>query len=126
MELPQELEVWYIFPAIRRELALAMKTNGIKQVEIAKKLGVTKSAITQYLNNKRGNEIELNKKIKQAVNESAKKINNQMDNIREMQHLIHVTREEKLICQIHRLSESNLENCNICFEKPLIQLGAKR
>ena len=102
MELPQELEVWYVIPAIRKELASAMKSNGLKQVEIAKRLGVTKSAITQYINESRGNEIKLNERIKKEVVGSAQKINNTMDTIREIQYLLSVTREEKVICQIHK------------------------
>ena len=76
METPQEIEVWYILPAIRKELALAMKLNGIKQVEIAKLLGVTKSAVTQYVNNKRANYVSFNSKIKNQINNSINLIHN--------------------------------------------------
>lgn len=126
MELPQELEVWYVIPTIRKELTLAMKENGLKQVEIARRLGVTKAAVTQYINEKRGNEIKLNNKIKQEVAISAKKINNPIDVVREIQYLLDVTRKEKVICQIHKSMEKGFDNCNVCFEKPLIQMGAKR
>ena len=128
MELPQELEVWYIIPAIRKELALAMKNNGLKQVEIAKKLGLTKSAITQYINEKRGNEVKLNEKIKLEVAISANKINSQIDALREIQYLINVTREEKIVCQVHRDKDNSLSQCNVCFEKPLnlINIGERK
>ena len=66
--MPQEVEVWYVLPAIRRELAKVMKTKTVQradedgdkkehkitQKEIAKMLGVTEPAITQYLLRKRG------------------------------------------------------------------------
>lgn len=126
MELPQELEVWYVIPAIRKELASAMKNNGLKQVEIAKRLGVTKSAITQYLNESRGNEVKLNEKIKREVVHSAQKISNTMDTIREIQYLLNVTRQEKVICQIHKNLEKDFDGCNVCFEQPLVQLGVKK
>ncbi len=100
MDLPQELEVWYVIPSLRKELAVAMKNQGLKQVEIAKRLGLTKSAINQYISEKRGNEIKLNDKIKAEVLNSSKKINNHLDAIKELQNLIHITREEKIICQI--------------------------
>lgn len=102
-----------------------MKGNGLKQVEIAKKLRVTKSAITQYLNDKRGSEIKLNDRIKQEVATSAQRINNQMDILREIQYLLNITREEKVICQIHRNIEKGFEGCNVCFEQPLIKIGVK-
>ncbi len=126
MELPQELEVWYVKPTIRKELASAMKSNGLKQVEIAKRLGVTKSAITQYINESRGNEIKLNKKIKKEVADSAQKINNTMDTIREIQYLLNVAREEKVICQIHKDLDKNFSNCNVCFEDQLINIGERK
>ena len=61
--MPQEVEVWYVLPAIRRELSKVMKTkvvqradvdgevkeHKITQKEIARMLGVTEPAITQYL-----------------------------------------------------------------------------
>ncbi len=126
MELPQELEVWYVIPTIRKELALAMKNKGLKQVEIAHRLGVTKSAITQYLNDKRGSELKFNNNIKEEIGKSALKINSQLDALREIQYLIGFTRQEKVICQIHRNLEKGFGSCNVCFEQSLIKIGDKR
>ncbi len=126
MELIQELEVWYIIPTIRKELALAMKNQGLKQVEIAKKIGLTKSAVNQYLSNKRGNEIKFNEKVKQEVNSSSKRIITEFDSIREIQHLINLSRQEKIACQIHRNLDNNYKSCNVCFEQPLIKIGNKK
>src|SRR3989338_11391822 len=103
-----------------------MKNNGLKQVEIAKRLGVTKAAITQYLNDKRGSEIKLNNKIKQEIANSASKINDQFDALKAIQHLLNITREEKVICQIHKNLEKGFGNCNVCFENPLINIGVKK
>ncbi len=124
MELLQELEVWYIIPAIRKELASAMKNNGLKQVEIAERLGLTKAAITQYLNDKRGNEIKFKDNVKQEIAKSASKINTKLDTIREIQRLLDIARQEKLVCQVHRDKESGFNECNVCFEQPLVQIGA--
>lgn len=66
--MPQEVEVWYVLPSIRRELAKVMKTkvvtrinedgekvdHKVTQKEIARMLGVTEPAITQYLLKKKG------------------------------------------------------------------------
>ncbi len=126
MKLPQELEVWYVIPAIRKELALAMKNNGLKQVEIANMLNVTKAAITQYVNDKRGSEIKLNESIKKEIKNSSKRVNNKIDALREIQHLIKITREDKLVCQIHKNLEKGFDDCDACFEEPLIQIGIKK
>ena len=31
MDTPQEIEVWYVLPALRREIAIALKKQGLKQ-----------------------------------------------------------------------------------------------
>mgnify|MGYP002738569992 CR=1 FL=1 len=59
MKVPCEIVVWYVLPAIRREIAKELvKTYGIKQADVARKFEVTDAAISQYLKRKRGeNEI---------------------------------------------------------------------
>ena len=126
MELPQELEVWYVIPAIRKEITIVMQSNGLKQVEIAKRLGLTKAAVNQYLSNKRGNELKLNNKIKKQIIESTLRINNEFDSAREIQHLINIAREEKIVCQVHRNLDNSKKSCNVSFEQPLIQLRSKQ
>lgn len=130
MELLQELEVWYLIPAIRREIALAMKSNNLKQVEIAKRLGVTKAAVNQYLSGKRGSGVKLNSSIKEKINHIAANINNELDSVKYIQYLLNVSRKEKIICQIHKNFDKNFDNCNVCFELPeikqnLIKIGTK-
>ena len=52
---PVEIEFWYILPVLRRELAITLKNqNRLKNTQIAHVLGLTRSAITQYLNASRG------------------------------------------------------------------------
>lgn len=62
MKVPCEIVVWYVLPAIRREIARELVNNyGIKQAEVARKFEVTDAAISQYLKRKRGeNEIIMN------------------------------------------------------------------
>ena len=55
----QEIEVWYILPTVRREIVKGLLNKGLSQNEIAKKLGLRKSTISQYVNNKRGREVKL-------------------------------------------------------------------
>ena len=88
--MPQEVEVWYVLPAIRRELAKVMKTKTVQradedgdkkehkitQKEIAKMLGVTEPAITQYLLRKkgqrsRGDQVALPDDILREIDKSA-------------------------------------------------------
>ncbi len=125
MELIQELEVWYIIPAIRKEIALAMRERGLRQVEIAKILGITKSAINQYIKDKRGSEFLLNKKMKEIILETSTQIKNQQDTLKLIQHLMRISREEKLACQIHKTLNKDFAECGLCFE-PLISIGGRK
>ena len=74
MLLPQEIEVWYVIPAIRKELAEILLKKGLKQKEVAKLMYVTPSAINQYFKNKRAKEIVFNKAIKKEIQASANKL----------------------------------------------------
>lgn len=72
--MPQEIDVWYILPAIRRELAISLKKEGMKQKDIAIRLRVTNAAISQYLSNKRASEIKFSDKIKKEIKLAAKRV----------------------------------------------------
>ncbi len=49
-----EIIVQYVLPAIRAEMAVRMKDEGISQAQIARILGVTPAAVNQYVKSKRG------------------------------------------------------------------------
>ena len=116
METPQELEVWYIIPAIRKELAKSLQGQGDKQFEIAEKLGLTRPAISQYLSKKRANEFIFSPLINVEIKKAAYRIKNKFDTQKEIQNIISITRNSKLTCTLHRMSDNNLKDCNACFE----------
>ncbi|MBW3014920.1 helix-turn-helix domain-containing protein [Candidatus Woesearchaeota archaeon] len=114
--LPQEIEVWYIIPAIRKELAKAMRSLGLKQKEIASKLGLRESAVSQYINSKRGKEIKLNKKILKHIKESANKIiQNNSCAIREIQEICKEIKKSKTLCKIHMKYSQKDHCCGVCL-----------
>ena len=49
---------WELLPSIRRYAAVKLRERGKSLPEIGKILGVTKSAVSQYLSGKRGGELE--------------------------------------------------------------------
>ena len=58
--LPQEIEVWYIIPAIRKELArLLTGSYGMTFEKAGELLGVSKAAVSQYLSNKRASKFKV-------------------------------------------------------------------
>ena len=75
--LPQEVEVWYLIPSLRKEFTrIFIKEHKMNQKEAAKVLGVTESAVSQYLKSKRANEIKFSKEeikeIKKSVERTVK------------------------------------------------------
>lgn len=112
---PQEIEVFYILPAIRRELTINLKQLGLKQTEIANLLGVTTSAISQYLNSKRAAEVKFTNELKQDIKKSAIKIKQGSFLLEETQYLLNKTRDARITCQIHKKFANIPGNCEVCF-----------
>jgi len=63
---PCEYIVWNRLPIIRKEIALCMVEKfGYNQTETAKKLNITRSAVSQYFTGKRGKYNINDKKIRE-------------------------------------------------------------
>jgi len=79
---PCEYIVWHGLPVLRKEIAKSMIHNfGLNEKEAAEKLGVTPSAISQYLNGKRGKIDITDNEVLHEINISAKRIVNQGNGI---------------------------------------------
>ncbi len=116
MLMPQEIEIWYVLPAIRKELAKAMSAKGMKQNEIARILSLAESAVSQYLKEKRAMEIEFDSEIKQEIGKSAEKIiadNSQL--MTELRRICEIARQKKVICQIHK-ARGHSKECEVCLK----------
>src|SRR3989338_6851543 len=73
--LPQELEIWYLIPALRRELTkIFISDFKLSQKKISDILGVTESAVSQYQNSKRAQDLKFSKKEIEKIKTFAKKI----------------------------------------------------
>jgi predicted transcriptional regulator len=143
--MPQEVEVWYVLPAIRREIAKVMKTkevprigedgkvhqHRITQKEIAKMLGVTEPAITQYLLKKkgmrsRGDQVVIPERFIKEIEKSADAMiasyqkglsEDDLYEImtREVNRIIKVIRDDGAMCDIHRQFSAHVKgDCNAC------------
>ena len=148
--MPQEVEVWYVLPAIRRELAKVMKTkvvhrknedgdmvdHKITQKEIARMLGVTEPAITQYLLKKRGrrsrgDQVDIPSPILKEIDKSADIMISEYEKARksgiedifesmtrEINRIIRVMRDEGVMCDIHREFCAHVnDTCDACSTK---------
>ncbi len=112
---PQEVEVFYILPALRREFAKAFKVLKWSQTKIAKVMGVTESAISQYLSDKRASTIELDVTVKESVIKAANKITDQQHFIYEVQLILASMVKSKATCKIHHKVANVGKDCDTCF-----------
>jgi len=119
--LPQEIEVWYIIPAIRCEIAKAMIKKGIKQRNVARVIGMTDAAISQYMSGKRANKIVFNEKIKKEIDKSVEKIikdNTKLNS--EINKICLYLRKTKFLCRVHNKFDKIPKGCRICIKEEKI------
>jgi predicted transcriptional regulator len=115
--MPQEIEVWYIIPAIRRELAKSIIAKGLKHREAAKILGITEAAVSQYLKLKRAKDVVFDQDTMHQIGSSAEIIVKDSTRlIIEMQKILESVRKSKVICQIHYKYGLNIQNCEACMK----------
>jgi predicted transcriptional regulator len=102
-----EFMLWNGIPTIRKELAETLiKQYGLSQRQAAEKLGITPSAVCQYLSKKRGKTDFFDETIIQEITLSAERImqNNGTDVVIET-------------CRICRLVQKN-KNFSSIFDEP--------
>ena len=126
-QMPQEIEVWYIIPAIRRELAKSMIELGLTQKQVAKRMGITEAAVSQYLSSKRAKEVVFSNAVLDEIRKSAKKITEDKSTIvPEMMRLTKLTGVMQVMCGLHKKQDASLpKGCDICFDEDLIQVSGK-
>jgi predicted transcriptional regulator len=113
---PQEVEVFYILPAIRKEFAKDFKEDGKKQSEIAKILGVTEAAVSTYVNEKKQG-IKLDTDTKELIKHASKNIHDQAQFVFHSQSILDHMLKSKQTCHIHSLVNKDVaHDCNTCFE----------
>lgn len=117
MDLPQELEVWYVIPALRKAFAEIMLKKGLKQKEIANKLDLGKSAVSQYIKSQRGTELKFNQKMVKTIEKSVDKILKNKSTVRkELLYLCDMIRKEGMLCYFHKSKDKKFESCKICLK----------
>lgn len=116
--LPQEIEVWYIIPAVRKELArLFTKDYGMSYEKAGKILGISKAAVSQYISNKRANKIKLTPEVKKEIAKSAKIISeNHRVALGEVQRILKFMKDKKCSCEVCK--KYNKDVLNYCGCEP--------
>lgn len=112
--LPQEIEVWYIIPAIRREISKCLvQKHKISYEKIGKLLGLTKSAVSQYIKNKRAAKIRLHPKIpKEIIISCGKMVNGKSNSVEEIMRILKIIQVKRLHCEVcGRIIKGKLHDC---------------
>ncbi len=113
--MPQEIITWYLLPAIRRDIAKNMIKNGMSQRQVARRLGMTDAAISQYINGKRAYDVKLEPSVKRMISNSAKRIMKSSDVIGEVNSICDFCRDKLVLCRLHK-SHGAPRKCDICFK----------
>ncbi len=117
--MPQEIEVRYLIPALRKELTKILMTDfDYSQKEVALVLGLTESAVSQYLAAKRATELKFTSIEKEEIKKTAKKIVLNKKNCNEYLYELTVKlRASQNICKLHKKQDKSLPAaCKVCCE----------
>jgi hypothetical protein len=119
-KLPQEIEIWYLIPSLRKELArIFIKDYELNQKEISKLLGITEASVSHYVNEQRGQKIKFTQTEMEMIKKSAgNMIKTKSSYVKEIYSLCNQFRKTKVLCRIHRGFEKNIpKDCEVCFGK---------
>lgn len=129
MKIPCELVVWYVLPAIRKDLARELVgTYKMSQTEVAKRFGVTGAAISQYLKNKRGENLLIQESPNNAlyiegIRASAKRLaEDETEFPDEMCRMCKTVKQIGLLAQIYRQQTGTEAPACACESAPQVPL----
>jgi predicted transcriptional regulator len=115
LHYPQEIEVWFVIPAIHRNLAQKFKELNLSQKKIAAILGVTEACVSQYISGIRGTKVTFSESIQDEIAKAAKKIHFEGAKVvREVQKICMIVKSSGLRCELHREYGKANESCRIC------------
>ena len=119
MKPPCEMVVWYVIPAIRSELAKQLLSLGMKQKKISELMDITQPAVSQYITDKRGSELELSDHIKDLVKDFANDLYTEkatkLDIIPRTCYICHQIKAEDVMCQLHHEKGNKPYECHACL-----------
>src|ERR671930_94068 len=134
MLLPSEIEAKSLIPAVRAILAKKLiKEYSLKEEDIAKVLGITQAAVSNYIRGTRG-DIELISKL-----ESVREVMHMIDDIAtdlasnkaytpstmaKFVQLCNYMRYTFIICDVHHSIESNIDS-KVCEQCEVILMGSR-
>jgi predicted transcriptional regulator len=126
MKLPCEIAVKSVVPAIRARLAIELtQKHKLRQIETAKLLSITQTAVSKYAHYVRGNTFRIDEEnVKKMITETATSLVQGSLNVttlaQEICSACRLVREKGLMCQLCKSSNPTLdpEKCTVCNPSP--------
>lgn len=122
---PQEVIVAKLLPTIRAKLAQELlRTYGMKQVEVARALGITQAAVSHYNTKSRGVDQDILRRFPEIggfVDEMAKKIHDGLsrsEQIATIDHFCQGLAQTARFCEYHKKFGDVDPTCTACFPTP--------
>jgi uncharacterized protein len=135
MLLPSEIESKLLIPAIRAILSKELVSEkGLKEEEVARLLGITQAAVSNYLRGTRGDNELISKLISQhEIMGMIKEISDDLSTNRaytaktlsKFIALCNYMRYSLIICDAHHSLESNIDE-KVCEQCKVILTGAEQ
>lgn len=113
--LPQEIEVWYVIPAIRSWIARCLIEDFDSSYEkVGNILGVSRAAISQYVKGKRAAKIKLPNELGPKIMSSCKILNKDPAKaVEEINGILdHIRKKGMTFSVCGKLKEGILEECS--------------
>jgi uncharacterized protein len=112
---PQEIEVWYVLPLLRKYLSIKLVEKGLSQKEVSKLMGLTQAAVSQYKKDKRASEDLFGDSLDEDIEFSANNIIKKEKNVKnEIMNLTRLVKEKGILCKIHNMKMQDGEICLEC------------
>jgi uncharacterized protein len=112
----------YVIPTLRAIIAKRlMEKHKMTQQAAASKLGLTQSAVSQYMRSLRGSKIKtiekdesVSKEIDSFVDFIASGDTNSLEGMERFCNICRVIRKKRLLCEIHIKSFPEIKDCKSC------------
>jgi uncharacterized protein len=119
-----EVASQYLLPTLRALIAKnLMEKHHMTQQDAASKIGLTQSAISQYMRQLRGSKIKIIEKNKEVMDEIDRISNriasgelNKVGTLDAFCEICRLARSRKLLCELHAKSFPELSDCSICMK----------
>ena len=119
-----EIASQYLLPTLRALIAKnLMEKYHMTQQDAASKIGLTQSAVSQYMRQLRGSKIKILEKDKVIMDEidtfSGRIASGELNSLSILDAFCEIcrsARRRKILCELHTKNFPNLKDCNICLK----------